>query len=106
FLNNSSIGIYPSVVRRREKQQRQGWPKWSALAWASLKVLRLHPFLEVEVHANGTSRRLRAPFVFVGNNVYRMDGFNAGSRDALDGGTLSLYTTGRSTRFGLVALAF
>ena len=25
FVNNSSLGLYPSIVREREKQQRLGW---------------------------------------------------------------------------------
>ncbi len=37
FVNNSSIGLYPEIVRDREQQQRRlGRGKWPALAWASL----------------------------------------------------------------------
>ncbi|MEP7220298.1 MAG: diacylglycerol kinase family protein, partial [Bacteroidota bacterium] len=36
FLNNSSIGLYPNIVRHREMQQeRLGRSKWVALAWAT-----------------------------------------------------------------------
>jgi diacylglycerol kinase family enzyme len=32
FLNNSSLGIYPEVVRMREEEQRHGQGKWAASA--------------------------------------------------------------------------
>src|SRR2546425_291528 len=45
FLNNSSLGLYPSIVHHRERQQRLGYGKWPALLWAALTVLRRYPFL-------------------------------------------------------------
>jgi len=35
FLNNSSLGLYPTIVREREKQQRLGAGKWPAFVWAA-----------------------------------------------------------------------
>src|SRR5215210_424096 len=40
FINNSSIGVYPSVVASRERLRQQGRSKWVALALATLDVLR------------------------------------------------------------------
>ena len=41
FINNSSLGLYPHIVRHRETQQRRlGRGKWPALAWATLTLLR------------------------------------------------------------------
>ncbi|MBC7501468.1 MAG: sphingosine kinase [Herminiimonas sp.] len=106
FLNNSSLGLYPDIVRDREKQQRRlGRGKWLAFTWATVAALRRYPFLNVLLHLNGTEQRIRAPFIFVGNNHYRMEGFNIGERDALDSGELSLYVANRTGRFGLLALA-
>ena len=31
FLNNSSIGLYPKVVKRREEQMKLGGKKWPAM---------------------------------------------------------------------------
>ena len=36
FVNNSSLGLYPSIVREREKQQRLGSGKWPAYVWAEI----------------------------------------------------------------------
>ncbi|HEV7798150.1 MAG TPA: diacylglycerol kinase family protein [Pyrinomonadaceae bacterium] len=105
FINNSSLGLYPSIVREREKQQRLGWGKWPAYIWAALAVLRRYPFLDVRVGVEGKELRSHAPFVFIGNNEYEMERLNIGRRACLDKGELSLYMTHRTGRLGLVRLA-
>jgi diacylglycerol kinase family enzyme len=106
FVNNSSIGLYPSIVRRRERQQRRhGRAKWVAFLSAALSVLRLYPFLSVRLSADGQTLRRRTPFVFVGNNEYLFDGLRLGARERLDAGHLSLYVAHRTGRLGLVLLA-
>jgi YegS/Rv2252/BmrU family lipid kinase len=105
FVNNSSLGLYPSIVREREKQQRLGWGKWPAFVWAALTVLRRYPFLGIRVSVDGQELRSRTPFVFIGNNEYEMAGFNIGRRARLDKGELSLYVTNRTGRLGLIRLA-
>jgi len=104
FVNNSSLGLYPSIVRQREKVQRLGHGKWPAFLWAALTVLRRYPFLNVRLFVDSTKFATRTPFVFVGNNVYEMESFNIGTRARLDGGVLSLYVTHRTGRVGLVRL--
>jgi diacylglycerol kinase family enzyme len=105
FVNNSSLGLYPSIVRERKKQQRLGWGKWPAFVWAALTVLRRYPFLGIRVSVDGQELRSRTPFVFIGNNEYEMAGFNIGRRARLDKGELSLYMTNRTGRLGLIRLA-
>ncbi len=106
FINNSSLGLYPDIVRDRERQQqRLGRGKWLALVWASLATLRRFPFLGVRLVVDGRERRFRTPFVFIGNNSYRMEGFAIGGRDRLDAGTLSLYVAQRAGRLRLLQLA-
>jgi diacylglycerol kinase family enzyme len=106
FVNNSSLGLYPSIVREREKQQRLGWGKWPAYVWAAIAVLRRYPFLNVRLDADGKEFASRTPFVFVGNNEYEMETLNIGGRTCLDAAELSLYVTNRTGRFGLVRLAW
>ena len=108
FLNNSSLGLYPDIVRDREKQQhRLGRGRWIAACWATLGALRRYPFLDVHVQLDdGTGRLRRTPFVFIGNNEYTMQGFSIGARKALDGGRLSLYVAQRPGRLGLLRLGW
>lgn len=106
FLNNSSLGLYPSIVRERQKQQRLGSGKWPAFVWAGVAVLRRYPFLDVKLSADGDEFKRRTPFVFIGNNEYEMESLNVGARACLNAGKLSLYITHRTGRFGLLRLAW
>ena len=107
FLNNSSLGIYPGIVRDRERQRRRlGRGKRWALVWATLTALRRAPFLDVKLVLDGSERSYRAPFVFIGNNSYVMEGFEIGTREGLREGCLSVYVTRRQSRLGLVGLGF
>lgn len=108
FLNNSSLGLYPDIVRDREKQQnRLGRGKWLAACWATLGALRRYPFLNVRFKLDdGTEHARRTPFVFIGNNEYTMQGFAIGERDSLEGGQLSLYVAQRPGRLALVRLGW
>lgn len=105
FLNNSTLGLYPTLVREREKQQRLGWGKWPAFVWAAISALRRYPFVSVRASVDGKLVMTRTPFVFVGNNQYVMERLNVGTRERLDAGELSLYMARRTGRIGLVRLA-
>src|SRR2546423_2039718 len=105
FLNNSSLGLYPIIVREREKQERLGSGKWPSFIWAAITALRRYPFLDVRLKAEGEDLVRRTPFVFIGNNEYIMEQFNIGMRECLDKGELSLYMAHRTGRWGLARLA-
>ncbi len=105
FLNNSSLGLYPSIVREREKKQRLGHGKWPAFVWAALSVMRRYPFLEIRLSVDGKELTLKTPFIFIGNNEYAMETLNVGGRERLNAGRLSVYVANQITRLGLIRLA-
>lgn len=106
FVNNSSIGLYPSMVKGREQEQRLGRGKWVALFWATLAVLRRYPILAVGLSDNEGRKLLRrTPMVFVGNNHYEMQGFNIGERTALDSGRLAVYVSHQDRAGSLIRMA-
>jgi diacylglycerol kinase family enzyme len=106
FLNNSSLGLYPDIVRERERQQRRfRRSKRSAMVWATLAALDRSRLLELRLQLDDREHACRAPFVFVGNNEYIMEGFDIGARARLDAGRLSIYTTRRCHVGGLIILA-
>ena len=106
FINNSSLGLYPDIVRERnQRQHRLGHGKWRALLDASINAARRYPVLDVTIELDGQTLARRTPFVFIGNNAYTMEGFEIGERRGLDQGLLSLYLTHRMGRFGLLQLA-
>jgi diacylglycerol kinase family enzyme len=106
FVNNSSIGLYPEMVRVRDELRRhRGMRKGPAMLHAFREVLREPPFLRADLRVFDDVTRVRTPFVFVGNNRYEMKLFSLGARAALDRGELSLYVARNVRKWGIVRLA-
>lgn len=106
FLNNSSIGLYPQIVSRRDQQRaRLGRGKWLAMVFAFLSVFRRYPVVKVVIDTGEQALPRTTPFVFFGNNRYELSGLSLGARQALDRGELSVYLANRTGRLGLLRLA-
>jgi len=106
FLNNSSLGLYPQLVRGRMAEQKQGHRKWVALAMAAVSCLR-HPLpLLVRLQVDGAEAlERRTPLLFVGNNRYDMISLHMGGRTRLDGGQLWVCLADDAGYAGLMGLA-
>jgi diacylglycerol kinase family enzyme len=92
FVNNSSVGLYPDMVRLREAQQeRTGRGKRLAMLLASLASLRHFRRHKLWISAPGLEAPIRTPLLFVGNNHYQVSLFALGQRERLDQGELCLY---------------
>ena len=104
FINNSSLGLYPSLVYQREKRQATGArSKWVAFALAVARVWRLYRRVRVRrATANTAPAIVRTPFVFVGNNEYQLEGVRIGARERLDGGHLHVAMAPGMTRGEMV----
>ncbi len=106
FLNNSSIGLYPHIVREREEHQRHGYGKWLAFARAVVQVLTRRMTMHVELaNADGTTLARDTPMLFVGNNRYEAVGRAIGTRRKLDEGTLWVCAAPPSGILKLLGLA-
>jgi diacylglycerol kinase family enzyme len=106
FVNNASIGLYPHIVSKRQRQQeRLGRNKWVAMMVAIASVFRRYPLLEVVLDTGDRAISRTTPFVFVGNNRYDMNLLAESGRASLDRGELSLYFTRRTGRLGLLRIA-
>lgn len=107
FINNSSIGVYPHIVRERDELRLRLWRnKWLALLPACLSVLRRFPLVEVRLAAGPEAEQLATPLLFVGNNQYEPNLLAVRGRTSLDGGELGVYlVTGRG-RSTLLRLAW
>ena len=106
FINNASLGLYPGLVRERERQRRRlRRSRSAAMLWALLAVLNRPPQLDLGLEIDGGWQHCAAPFVFIGNNEYELEGFDIGTRARLDRGKLNVYTTRRCGAAGLLSLA-
>jgi len=105
FLNNSSLGLYPWLVRQRDKLQRHGASKWRAVLAALLSAAEYYPRLYVRLLTQERHERAReTSFVFIGNNKYDVSGANVGGRQILDGGRLWVCRAPRAGQLKLIWL--
>ena len=99
FINNSSIGLYPSSLNTRERfEDRLG--KWPAAVVGSLRALWRYRTYTVSIEG----KEFKTPFIFVGNNDYHLDQPDSGGRTRLDRGVLSVYAIKSASRFAVVKL--
>jgi diacylglycerol kinase family enzyme len=105
FLNNSSIGLYPEMVRHRDRQRRRTkCGKWLAMAIAFFHVLRHPRPRRLAIEVAGARQQRSTPFAFVGNNNYGLNLLELGHRARLSEGALCLFIANTTGRFGLLKL--
>ena len=107
FVNNSSLGLYPEMVRLREGLQKSGHRKFLAAVWASLRIFTRFRRLRLELHpAMGAVLRRNTPMLFVGNNAYETGLTTLGTRASLDRGQLWVMMPTATSRWGLMTSLF
>ena len=106
FINNSSVGIYPYMVRDRERRRsNDGLGKWPAMSLAFLRMLWRFPRRRLRLRAEGWAAPYRTPCLFVGNNEYSMELMSLGQRHRLDAGELWLGVVKQRSALGLLWFA-
>jgi diacylglycerol kinase family enzyme len=105
FLNNTSLGLYPLIVRQRAQHRVHGPAKWIVAAFATLREVRRHREITVRIVIDGKETIRRTPILFVGNNRYHAGGRDLGSRETLRGGRLAIYIVKGRGRRHLLRLA-
>ncbi|MFF7189860.1 bifunctional phosphatase PAP2/diacylglycerol kinase family protein [Streptomyces sp. NPDC008222] len=85
FLNTFAIGLYPELVRLRERLERR-LGKWPAATVALIRLLRAAAPTDVRIDG----RRRRLWLLFAGNCRYVPDGCAPAFRPRLDDGLLDL----------------
>lgn len=105
FLNNSSLGLYPRVIREREK----GYGRWGRSKLASFfsgayTLLRPYRFLTVRLSTNSEAVACRTPLVFINNNAYQGESYGFGGRECLDAAKLASYIAHSSGRLSMLWL--
>ena len=74
FINNSSIGVYPAMVRIRDRFTDRGIPKIFAMPLGAIGALWEFPNTSVRLTTRDGRISTRTPFVFIGNNEYELSG--------------------------------
>jgi diacylglycerol kinase family enzyme len=91
FVNNSSLGLYPRILRLRARYPARGMRKWVVAGWATFKMLQRQSAIGVRITAGDAAVVRRTSLVLVANNEYRMEGIDAASRESLTDGRLAIY---------------
>ncbi|WP_441248417.1 bifunctional phosphatase PAP2/diacylglycerol kinase family protein [Kitasatospora sp. McL0602] len=99
FLNTFSIGIYPELVRVRERHEKR-LGKWPALGLALVQVL--HRARPIHLSISGVPRTLW--LVFAGNGPYDPSGFAPSRRSSLDDARFDIRAVDGSTPFARTRL--
>lgn len=106
FINNSSIGLYPSLIRQREQEYRR-WGRRQLVAYAS--VLRVifgrGIFVNVRITTGGGELVERTPLVFVGGNRFQIEEFDLPGRRCVKRGEMAIYLARADGPAGLLRLA-
>ncbi len=89
FVNTVSLGLYPALVRERERvEDRVG--RWPGSLAAAIHVLRRARPLVGTIAVDGDARTLAAWVAFVGNNRFDATPGSIGERKRLDEGVLDV----------------
>jgi len=103
FINNSSLGLYPAVVKLREAIQKSGFHKWPSFLRAAWIIFSRFPRLRLEIASpTAPSAQAVTPLLFIGNNIYETTLALLGSRNVLDRGKLWVAIPLAKTRLQLV----
>ncbi|MEO5492492.1 MAG: diacylglycerol kinase family protein [Sphingomonas sp.] len=106
FVNNASIGLYPTMVREREGlQDDKGWPKWLSALPAAFAALERLPHHRLRIDLGQGERSIVTPLLFVGNNTYSLEAGALGQRASLTDGKLSVYAVSHRSRLALLWFA-
>jgi diacylglycerol kinase family enzyme len=106
FLNNASIGLYPSLLKRREATYR--WMGRSQLAsYISAAVALLEPPALVKLHlrVDGEAVSTRTPLLFVGANASQLAAFEIPGSECLTQDRLAVCITRPISSLRLAGLA-
>lgn len=100
FINNSSLGMYPTSLRVRDRYERY-IGKWPAAVIAAARTWVGMRSYTVTID----DETFKTPFVFVGNNRYQLDTVGTAVRDDLDDDCLSVFIAKTTSRWKLLKIA-
>lgn len=105
FLNNSVLGIYPTMVQERERQRgAHNLKKWPAMAVAAVKALHRYPMLDVTIDLGAGPKRVRTPILAVASAPYEKGYGPVLRRPSLEGGKLGVYLAHHRSPWAMMRL--
>lgn len=106
FLNNASIGIYPTILQAREDiYARMGRSRLLA-HWSVMRtLLRFQRPARMQIVADGKAIALKTPLIFVARSAYQLQRFGLEGARAISDDMLVAFVARGGSRWHLVKLA-
>ncbi|MEO8243501.1 MAG: diacylglycerol kinase family protein [bacterium] len=106
FLNNASLGAYPAILETREGIYKRWGRSRPAAYWAVIKTLgTVRPPLRLRITADGKTRDVRSPLVFVVNNAYQLRQMGVEGADLIEDGKMVVFIAPDATRIEMIRMA-
>ncbi|MFW5655216.1 MAG: diacylglycerol/lipid kinase family protein [Roseicyclus sp.] len=103
FLNNASLGLYPSILRERERTYRRWGRSRLAAYWSViLTMATIYRPMTMHIEVDGTQRWETSPNLFVAVSAYQLDEFGIEGAEAIREGRFALLIAPDCGRFMLV----
>ncbi len=107
FVNNSTIGVYPRIVRFREQLRlRYGVNKWIAFAYAAARMLPRREPLSIRLGIDGGEEiQATTPFLFIGRSDTTLGALDLVPGQRPEPGKLSVCMVRAGSRLAMLRLA-
>ncbi|MEW6271679.1 MAG: diacylglycerol kinase family protein [Thermodesulfobacteriota bacterium] len=107
FLNNASVGIYPTVLREREKAYERLGLRSRVLAYVVTLIATLRRWRSLRLFLTIDGRQLvrRTELLFVACNRYQIEALELKGIGCLESGRFSIYLTPGAGRLALLKLS-
>ena len=103
FLNNASLGLYPSILKERERTYRRWGRSRLAAYWSvAVTMATIYRPLTMHIEVDGTERWETSPNLFVAVSAYQLDEFGIEGAEAIRDGKFALLIAPDCGRFMLV----
>lgn len=107
FLNNASMGLYPSLLKEREETYKR-WGRSQLMAFLSgaWGLVRPHPYLDIDMIVEGKQKTFVTPLIFAASNCHQIEEFGLPGAPCIDQQKLAFYVLPPVGRLGLLRLGW
>lgn len=107
FLNNTSLGLYPTILKTREEVYAKYGRSRAAAYWSVLQTLAGQPpAMRLGLRLDGRRVSVRTPLAFVAKSAYQLEEFDIEGIEALNDGAFALLIAPHPSRFHLLRAAW
>lgn len=72
YVNQSSIGLYPTIARHKQFWRKQGVGRWIATLIGTFKALSTFKTVKITANLNNKLLTKQSLMIFIGNNKYQL----------------------------------